>query len=151
MALDNIAVSSSASFVRSPQVFPIRTSTPADSPSSPEVADEDEDASEQQFDVPEPVTVSMEYTTKLAGKLAEKRKAVHVSKFYCRKVIKVHTDHHLSKNYILYLAPQLLIRFFFHVYTNTYYMHKYMHLHVHANTCITHSMQICNQVCINQP
>ena len=90
-----MAVSSPAPFVHSPQVSPISSSTPAHSPSSPDIADEA--ASEQQFDVPEPMTVSKEYTTKLAGKLAEKRKAVPVSGFYFSNVA-VHMDHDRSKN-----------------------------------------------------
>ena len=71
VTLDDAEVSPTAPFVHHPQASPITTSTPVGSPSSEEVVADDTTGG-QQFDVPQPVT---EYTTKLAGKLAAKRKA----------------------------------------------------------------------------
>lgn len=77
VALDDMAVSLTSPFIYPPQASsPITASTPTGSPTSLETADEV--AREQPVDVPEPVTVNREYTTKLASKLAEKRKGTMV-------------------------------------------------------------------------
>ena len=93
VALDDMAVSSTFAFVHPRQASsPITTSTPTGSPSSLVTADEA--AREQPVDVPEPVTVNMEYTTKLAGKLAEKRKGTKVGTLSSVAHIYIHTYTH---------------------------------------------------------
>ena len=112
VALDDMTVSSTSPFVHPPQASsPISTSTPTGSPSSLVMANEA--AREQPVDVPEPVTVNMEYTTKLAGKLAEKRKGTKV----------------------VTLSP---IAQYIYTYTHTYiHIHTiaYTHSHIHTQEC----------------
>ena len=111
VALDDIAVSSTSPFVHPPQASsPITTSTRAGSPLSLETADEA--GREQPVDVPEPVTVNMQYTTKLAGKLAEKRRGTQVSILspvaqYIHTYTQSHTvtDIYRHTPVLLYLLP----------------------------------------------
>ena len=89
---DNDAtVSPTAPFVHpATQASPITTSTPTGSPTSLEVADKV--IGEQQSDVQQPpVMVNTEYPTKLAGKLAAKRKAASmVGVYLCMYVLQYH-------------------------------------------------------------
>ena len=139
---DDSAVSPTAPFVHSAtQASPITTSTPAGSPSNLEAADEiiaEQQSNMQQQE--QPVTVNTEYPTKLAGKLAAKRKAasmVSVCLFtYIRMyVLQCHTTYiciHVWKCVCVYI----------------YVWCVFMCVCVCVYACVHECMCVCVRVCM---